>query len=36
MHLEEITIDEKGTTVLQCPEPKNQTLEIDMLDLRKQ
>lgn len=36
MHLEEITIDEKGTKVLQHPEPKNQNLEIYMLDLRKQ
>ena len=36
VHLEEMTIDEKGTKVLQRPEPKDQNLETDMLDLGKQ
>lgn len=36
MHLEEITVDEKGTKALQSPKPNNKKLEIDTLDLGKQ
>lgn len=35
-HLEKISIDEKRKKVLRCPEPKNQTPEIDKLSLEEQ